>query len=171
MPSESNLIRLYYVQKLSVEYPQAKVIIVHPSDSATVTEMSSFLFQMGIAHQRIFTMLRGTNTREQVLELKSAFKDLVNKKVVVVTSPENMYRTLKVFRRLDFLNIGGAPAYENAMFVNLGYNYKKVGGKKFIPDVSSSMNIRYDLWNYLKLEITCMREYLALIYYKLNGWI
>ena len=26
-------------------------------------------------------------------------------------------------------------------------------------------------WNYLKLEVTCLREYAAIVYYKVNGWM
>jgi hypothetical protein len=53
----------------------------------------------------------------------------------------------------------------------LKYSHKKLGGKKFTPDVSENMGLRYNYWNYLKLEITCLREFAALCYYKVNGWI
>ncbi|MBL0342482.1 MAG: YdcF family protein [Bacteroidetes bacterium] len=171
MPSESNLIRLYYVEQLASNFPSSKIIITHPYDSATAEEMSKVLVQMGVDKVRINKMVRGTNTREQALELKNSFSDLTMNKIVIVTSPENMYRTIKVFKNLNFLNVGGVSAYENAMYVDLTYNLKKVGGKDYVPDISSYMGIRYNFWNYLKLEITCLREFAAIIFYQLNGWI
>ena len=93
------------------------------------------------------------------------------KRMLVVTSPENMYRTVKAFRKAGFTEVGGESAFEVAMFVDLGYNHKRIGGKKYLPDVSDDMALRFNFWNYLKLEITCLREYVAIVYYKLNGWI
>jgi len=105
------------------------------------------------------------------MDLVAAYPGITNEKVVVVTSPENMYRTIKTFKKLNFKFTGGLPAFENAMFVNLEYNHRRVGGKAYVPDVSSSLDLRYNFWNYLKLEITCLRELVAILYYKLNGWI
>jgi hypothetical protein len=57
------------------------------------------------------------------------------------------------------------------MFVDLRYGHQAIGGKAYVPDVSGSQDLRYDLWNRLKLQLTCLREYLAIAYYRLNGWI
>lgn len=171
MPSESNLIRLYYLQNLASRFPDSKIIITHPYDTSVVKEMSDFIIKMGVDSNRINVMLNGTNTREQATELRDGFKGLIHKKIVIVTSPENMYRSLLTFKKLHYECIGGEPAYENAMYVDLSYNGKKVGEKYYAPDVSSNMSLRYDFWNYLKLEVTCLREFAAIAYYKLNGWI
>ncbi len=171
MPSESNLMRLYYIQHLAVEYPQSKIILVHPNDSVTVNEMKNYLIQTGVYYERILRMQEGHNTRAQAIALEKHFVGISKKKIVLVTSPENMYRSIRVFRKLGFDYIGGISAYENAMYINLEYNYKKLGGKEFVPDVSSLIDIRYNFWNYLKLEITCLREITAILYYKVNGWI
>ncbi|HMT29104.1 MAG TPA: YdcF family protein [Bacteroidia bacterium] len=171
MPSESNLIRLYYLQNLAAKFPNAKIILTHPSDTAVVEEMALFLEKMDVKKERIQMMLNGTNTRSQASELKSGFAHLEKKKIVLVTSPENMFRTLKTFRKLHYQSVGGEPAYEYAMYVDLSYDSKKVGEKYYVPDVSSSMSLRYDFWNYMKLEVTCLREFAAIAYYKLNGWI
>ena len=34
-----------------------------------------------------------------------------------------------------------------------------------------SLNIRYNMWSYLKYEITVMREWCAIAYYWIRGWI
>jgi uncharacterized SAM-binding protein YcdF (DUF218 family) len=171
MPSESNLIRLNYTKDIALALPGTRVCIVHPDDSMVLKQMTDFLEAFKIAPSRIIADSHGTNTREQALKLKITYPEMVNEKLVVVTSPENMYRTIKTFRQLGFEAVGGVPAFENAMFVDLAYNHKKVGGRQFVPDVSGNLGLRYNFWNYLKLEITCLREFAAITYYWLNGWI
>ena len=39
-----------------------------------------------------------------------------------------------------------------------------------MPEVGNNLNIRYNFWNYLKLEITCLREFSAIAYYKIE-WL
>lgn len=171
MPSESNLIRLYYTAQMAERYPHSRIIVAHPTDTSVAGQMRDYLLQAGVDQERISFMMKGTNTREQALYTSELFPELQNSKIVLVTSPENMYRSIKVFRKLKFQEIGGEPAFENAMFVDLKYNHQKAGGRVYVPDVSGSNGLRYNFWNYLKLEITCIREYVAITYYKLNGWI
>lgn len=171
MPSEANLIRLSYTKDLAKIYPQARVLICHPEDSSVANRMRDFLVAFATEPSRIYFNSHGNNTREQVLDIIENYPGIVNEKIVVVTSPENMLRTVKCFRKAGFVKVGGVPAYENAMFVNLSYSHKKTGGKFYIPDVSENVAVRYNFWNYLKLEITCLREMVAICYYKLNGWI
>lgn len=170
MPSESNLIRLYYTSVLAKKFNQTDIIIAHPKVTAVADSMKAYLFHDGIEKFRITGMLKGTNTREQAQQLLSSFPLIENKNCVIVTSPENMCRSVATFRKCGFKNIGGAAAFENAMFIDLGYDFGKAGGKKYVPDISSNISLRYNFWNYLKLEITCLREFFAIAYYKLNGW-
>lgn len=171
MPSESNLIRIYYTSVLAKKHPKAKVLIAHPIDVEVITLIREEMVQKGIDSSRITIEKRGTNTREQAITIAEDFPEMLNQNIVLVTSPENMMRTMKVFWKAGFKHVGGEPAFENAMFVDLTYNHKKVGGKKYSPDVSSNLALRYNFWNYLKLEIICLREFVALGYYKFNGWI
>ena len=124
-----------------------------------------------IDSSRIQTELRGTNTREQALMIGEDFPGIKEKNILIVTSTENVYRTLQTFRKAGFKNVGGKPAFENAMHVDLRYDHRKAGGKMYVPDISDDLSIRYNFWNYLKLEITVFREWCAIGYYKLNGWI
>src|SRR5690349_23802780 len=48
MPSESNLIRLYYVSELSKKYPQAKIMIVHPDEEDVIDAMIQELVIRGV---------------------------------------------------------------------------------------------------------------------------
>ena len=171
MPSESNLIRLFYTAHVAEMYERAPIIIAHPIDISVAQSMKKYLINSKVDSSRIHLMLKGTNTREQAMELDFSFPGFKNRKIAVITAPENMYRTMLVFRKLGFSQVGGVSPFENAMFVDLNYSHKKLGGKAFTPDVSSNLDLRYNFWNYLKLEITCLRELVAIAYYKLNGWI
>jgi len=170
MPSESNLIRLYYCAQLANEFPNAPMLIVHPPDTLVAKQMVRFLLGYGMDASRISFVHQGTNTRAQVLALSNI---LQNKKasLVLVTAPENMRRSVLAINKVGFENVIAVPAFENAMFLDLDYDFRKIGGRSYVPDVSSNDGLRYDFWNYLKLEIICIREMIALAYYKLNGWI
>ncbi len=171
MPSESNLIRLFYFKEIALNYPESRLILAHPNDTGVIRQMTAFLYAFDIDSTRVSALYGGSNTREQALKLIKNFPGIENEKIVVVTSPEHMFRTLKTMRRLQFKNVGGLPAFENPMFIDLGYDHRKIGGSVYVPDVSGSLTLRYNFWNYLKLEITCLREYCAILYYKLNGWM
>jgi len=171
MPSESNLIRLYYVSELAKKYPQSKIMIVHPEEGDVISDMKAELVIRGIDSSRIETEMAGTNTHGQVENVAKHFPHLLKRHVLLVTSAECMLRTVKAFRKAGFESVGGQSAYEVPMFSDLGYDFKKSGGKIYSPDVSKNVALRYNFWNYLKLEITCLREFVALGYYWINGWV
>jgi uncharacterized SAM-binding protein YcdF (DUF218 family) len=171
MPSEANLIRLYYTKELAQTYPRSKIIIVHPHDTAVLRQMIDFLVAYGVSDERIYTGSNGTNTRAQGIQLKEHYPGITHEKIVLVTSPEHMYRSLKTLKKLNFKTVGGVAAFENPMFIDLIYDHSKVGGSKYLPDVSGNLDLRYNFWNYFKLEVTCLREFTAIVYYRLNGWI
>lgn len=171
MPSGDNLMRLYYTAAFAKKFPAAFVIIAHPLDMRVIHQMKADLILHGVDSNIILVEKDGTSTREQVLKIMTHFKSIETKKTLLITSPENMMRSSKTFRKAGFEFVGGEAAFENAMFVNLSYSHKNVGGKYYAPDVSGNLDLRYNFWNYLKLEITCIRELFALGYYKLNGWI
>jgi uncharacterized SAM-binding protein YcdF (DUF218 family) len=171
MPSEANLIRLYYTSALATKYPKSKVLIVHPKDSTVIDLMREELMLRHVDSLRILLERSGTNTREQAMTVADDFPDMLHKNIVLVTSAENMRRTVQTFQKAGFQFVGGQASFENAMFADLDYDFKKLGGNKFVPDVSSNQGLRYNFWNYLKLEITFLRELTAIAYYKVNGWI
>ena len=171
MPSESNLLRLYYVSALSKKYPQSKIMIVHPIDESVIADMRDELILRGTDSSKIEIEKTGTNTHDQAMNIAMHFPRLLKRHILLVTSTESMLRTVGAFRQAGFESVGGQPAFENPMFVDLGYNFKKSGGKIYAPDVSQNMALRYNFWNYLKLEISCLREFVAIGYYWLNGWI
>ena len=166
MPSEDNLMRLYHTAALARQF-DVPVMLVHPKDSLCQAEMTRLLNQGGI--ERISYMTSGTNTRSQCLGLKECHPQLINKQLLVVTSPEHVRRTVKSLNKVGFENVIGVAAYPSTIDFDLTLKKEKLGGNEVVPSVES-VKMRYTFFNYLKLEITCVREYLALGYYKLKGW-
>ncbi|MBO6027344.1 MAG: YdcF family protein [Bacteroidales bacterium] len=169
MPSESNLMRLYYTGKIATHYG-IPVVIAHPEDSVCQLEMGRLLTQEGIDGTDIHFMTKGTNTRSQALELEKAFPELTGCDLLVVTSPEHIRRTVKCLNKAGFTSVKGIAAREATVDFDLSLKKQELKGNEAIPSVEST-NVRYTFWNYFQLEIVCLREYAALTYYKVKGWI
>lgn len=171
MPSGPELMRCNAAAALARKTVSAPVVLLLPNDTALADAMVHELGLKGIPPERITLVLHGRNTREQALDLLRSGPGLVPLRIALVTAPENMYRTLLTFRKAGFSLACGSPAFDHALFDDLRYAHGKIGGRNYVPDVSGNLDLRYNFWNQLKLEITCLREYAALAYYKLNGWI
>lgn len=169
MPSESNLIRLYYTAEIANKLNKP-VILVHPEDSACQVEMTNYLTRNSIPADSILYMTGGSNTRSQSVCLADSFPQLKTASALIVTAPEHLSRTLKCLKKCGISNIYGIGAFESTVDFDLTLNKQKLEGNQLVPDIEST-NIRYTYWNYLKLEIICFREYFATAYYWLKGWI
>ena len=167
MPSEDNLIRLYHTAAVARHF-EIPVVLVHPKDSLCQAEMTRLLHQGGI--DSILYMTEGTNTRSQAVELVESHPELVQSQCIVVTSPEHVRRTVKCLNKVGFQNVIGKAAYPATVDFDLSLKKQNLGGNEAIPSVES-VKMRYTFFNYLKLEITCLREYCALAYYWMKGWI
>lgn len=167
MPSEDNLMRIYHTAALAKHF-NVPVLLVHPKDSLCQAEMTRLLHQDGL--QDIHYMTEGANTRSQALELMALYPELSQEQLLVVTSPEHVRRTVKCLNKVGFQNVIGKAAYPSTVDFDLSLKKQKLGGNEAIPSVES-IKMRYTFFNYLKLEITCVREYLALAYYRIKGWI
>jgi uncharacterized SAM-binding protein YcdF (DUF218 family) len=177
MPSESSLMRIFFVHRAAVESPQSRIIISipgNPLDSmSTARQVAAELISKGIGRQRIFYEEIGTNTRSEALQLKQFNSELLtDKSILLVTSPEHMRRAVLVFRKAGFTRVNALPAFESAIEANLFFDDDKLGGNKaLVPDIGGNSEVRYQFWNHLKYEILIARELTALSYYKLRGWI
>jgi uncharacterized SAM-binding protein YcdF (DUF218 family) len=167
MPSEDNLMRLYHTAALAKHF-KIPVILVHPKDYLCQAEMTRLLRQDGV--DSILYMTEGANTRSQALELMSNYPELAEEPFIVVTSPEHVRRTVKCLNKAGFQNAIGKAAYPATVDFDLSLKKRKLGGNDAIPSIES-VKMRYTFFNYLKLEITCAREYFALAYYRIKGWI
>lgn len=171
MPSPDGLIRTYYATEAALKYPDAIIIIAHPygiTDSLSQLRlMAKELIVKGIDSSRIAFEPHGFNTRSQALQVAAMYGD--EKKhltLLLVTSPEHMYRAVKTFAKVGFPNVGGVAAFEKPI------DEEKVIDKTETDDMRvRSLSLRYNVWSYLQYELIVMKEYSAILYYKLKGWI
>lgn len=179
MPSESGLMRCWYAAKAGNYYTRAKIIIALPGkaeDSASsVNEMKNELIFRQIEPGRIILEDSGTNTRSQSLLIRERFDTLESPHnqpaILIVTSPEHLYRAIKAFRKAGFKRVDGFPAFESNIESDIRFAGKKIGRKKFVPEIGNNLAIRYNFWTQLRYEMILMREYLAILYYEVNGWM
>lgn len=177
MPSESNLIRCYRAAELAQRFPGSPILIALPKNykqgiyESAAYAMKQELMLRGVDSNRIQLEFQGNNTREQALTIR-AQRSHPDEHLLVVTSPEHMYRSLLVFRKVGFAKVGGEAAFEKALEAELNYRDNKLGGRK-VPwtDVGDELQLRYQFWNHLKYQVICYREYVALAYYSLRDWI
>lgn len=174
MPSESNLIRCWYVSRAWMNFPQSDIVIAMPGELddslSTPSLIAGELIARGVQKERLLFENQGRNTRSQALECKRIISQ--EKALLLVTSPENMRRTIMSFNKAGFTKVNALPAFENAAEASFRFEDDKLGGNKIlIPDVGSSISLRYQLWNHLKYEIIIAREFIALGYYRIRGWI
>ncbi len=192
MPSESGLMRTWYTARISGYFPRAKVIIALPGDTSdslsAVRLMKNELVLRGISPERILIEDSGTNTRSQALNIfkrisnieyrisnieRNQQSSIVNRQssILLVTSPEHLYRAVLTFQKAGFLKVDGVPAFEQAIESDISFNARKLGGRKFIPDVGNNITLRYQFWTQMNYELLILREWAALSYYRLKGWI
>lgn len=176
IPSGSGLLRAYYTARLGKANPNAIIIISipgDPADSLSALELTTKeLLIRGIERERIRFENSGRNTREQAQKLaagKTATE--LDLPITLVTSPEHMKRAVLTFRKYGFTTVSGLPTFENSLETDLTFNDSDLKGNKYVPSIGNNMQVRYQFWTQLKLEILTIREYFGLMYYKLRGWI
>lgn len=178
MPSESGLMRTWYAAKLGNRFPQSKVIIALPGnirDSlSALREMKSELISRGIISDRIILEDSGTNTRSQALQIRQLYFETSpadQPAFVIVTSPEHLFRAVKTFEKTGLYRVDGLPAFESALEADISFNGKKIGRRQWVPEVGKNLGVRYNFWTQVRYEMILLREYLAIGYYWMNGWI
>lgn len=177
MPSESSLMRAYFVGLAAKESPESRIVISIPGDPtdsvSTARLVAKELVAKGVNPLQILYEQVATNTRAEALQLiHFNGEDLSQKPVLLVTSPEHMRRAVLTFQKAGFMRINALPTFENAIEANLFFDDDALGGNKLLlPDIGANTSARYQFWNHLKYEILIARELTALAYYKLRGWI
>jgi uncharacterized SAM-binding protein YcdF (DUF218 family) len=189
MPSESGLMRCWYASKVASHYSRARVIIALPGDAkdslSSVNLMKKELELRGISAERIMIEDSGTNTRAEAVNVFNIISEIeqfqnsnrqssiVNRQsaILIVTSPEHLYRSVLTFKKAGFMKVDGVPAFEKTIEADLDFSAQKLGARGWVPDVGSNMTIRYQFWMHMDYEFLVLREWLALTYYKLQGWI
>lgn len=174
MPSETGLIRTWYASKLATSFQRATIIIALPGNArdsfSSVNLMKKELVQHGISPGRILIEGIGTNTRFQALQVMKMINK-TNRSIAIVTSPEHLCRAVSSFRKVGFTKVDGLPAFDNAIESDITFLDGQLGGRKWIPSLGNNLTFRYRFWSQLRYEELTMREYLAIAYYWLKGWI
>jgi uncharacterized SAM-binding protein YcdF (DUF218 family) len=174
MPSESNLMRSWFAAKAARSFPEASLVIAMPGDvsdsQSTPQLMKKEVILRGVNPNQILFENEGTNTRAQALNCQKILD--TSSSILLVTSPDHTRRAVLCFQKVGFEKVNALPTFENAAEADLTFQDDKLGGRKTIaPDVGQSIQVRYQIWNHLKYEISFMREMIAISYYKLRGWI
>ncbi|MFZ4523379.1 MAG: YdcF family protein [Bacteroidales bacterium] len=196
MPSNSGLMRCWYGALAANKYTKARVIIALPGNRhdslSSVNLMKKEMELRGIAHDRIFLEDSGTNTRAEAVNVFKLVSDIENRElkiepgrhpgpkssivnrqssILVVSSPEHICRAVLTFKKAGFLKVDGLPAFEKTIEADLDFNASTLGARPWMPDVGSNITLRYQFWMQMGYEFLALREYIALAYYKLQGWL
>jgi uncharacterized SAM-binding protein YcdF (DUF218 family) len=173
MPSADGLNRCYHAAETAHFHENCKIIIAIPSDTTKKEKspevlMAHELMIRGIDSTRFLFESVGTNTYTQVMKIKEMLSmyDPDTLAIRVITSPEHVLRSVAVFRKAGFNHVGGHPSF------GVDIDKESLLDKKEMRHLKDGqLNLRYNMWNYLKYEITVVREYCAILYYKLRGWM
>jgi uncharacterized SAM-binding protein YcdF (DUF218 family) len=188
MPSESGLMRCWYGAAVALQYPRAGIIIALPGDTADSTSavygMKQELMVRGVPAARIGFENSGTNTRAQALLLAEKIAkqqhlgtgmppvdEKLKAGILLVTAPEHLNRAVKTFRHAGFLLVDGLPAFESAIESDISLKGRTLGGRRWVPDLGDNLTIRYRFWTQLRYEMLVIREWMAIGYYWVKGWI
>ncbi len=182
MPSESGLIRCWYAAEVARHFSHARVIIALPGDTADSTSsiagMKKELILRGIAPERILFEDSGTNTRSQALNIREllththiSLPRYPATSLLIISSPVHLHRAVLTFRKTGFTRVDGQPAWERTIESDLEFKGRKLGGRRLIPEIGDNLAVRYNFWTQMNYGMLVMREWAALAYYKLKGWI
>ena len=168
---------------------------------SSVNGMKSELILRGIAANRILVEDSGTNTRAQAINIFNLISNIesripkieqpqpdsnssshhltispshhftISPSLLIVSSPVHIHRAVLAFRKAGFARVDGLPAYERAIEADILFSGRKLGGRKIIPDIGENLSLRYEFWTQMNYELIVIREWLALGYYWMKGWI
>jgi uncharacterized SAM-binding protein YcdF (DUF218 family) len=160
IPSESGLMRTYRAAGFVAGSTGMTCVVALPCDVApdtgSVGRMRDELVLRGVPRASILMEYRGLNTHEQALNIRELLgPEALDAPVVVVTSPTHVRRALLCFRKAGFRNVTGLPAHSADVEADIGPHGLW----------------RYGFWSNLENQFTVARELLALLQYKVKGWI
>jgi hypothetical protein len=140
----------------------------------------------GVPPHQMQILPQGRNTREQALRLAARLGGDTNSAVVLIVSdPTHIRRTAASLRKAGVAEVAAMPAHPLSIEDPLPWRAAELethsctatsadgpsAPRGFIPDIGASMHLRYNLWANVKYTHDSLREYAALAYYRLRGWI
>lgn len=174
MPSPQGLMRCYYAAGAAKLFPDTKLIIALPTlkEYFYVSHPYNMFIEIsrrGIDSTRFIFEIKGTNTFEQAREIAGMIDRKDTTDLLIITSPDHMLRSVLTFKKFGFREVGGIPSFEDTMDEDLLLTEEE--RRQLIKSPDRNITLRYNMWNYLKYEISVIREMFALAYYKIRGWI
>ena len=169
MPSADGLQRTHFGAEIAHVYETSQVIIAHTAHRTKLDSlkqlrlMAKELVIKGVDTNRIQFESNGTNTHTQAVNV---FNQIGDKSVLVITSPEHMLRAILTLKKCGFSSVGGVPTFESPIDPN---SLKR--RNKDTVELPDNLALRYNMWNYLIYEIKVAREFVAIAYYWLMGWV
>jgi len=174
MPGPKSLLRCYYTAREAKIYAEAKILIAMPAEPGKFLgsdpyEMYEEIARCGIDKSRFIFEIKGTDTHSQACNIFAMLKTQPNNNLLIVTSPEHMYRSILTFEKCGFQNVDGVSSFGAALDNNLLLTPEEYEADE-VP-LSRNITMRYNMWNYLKVEVEIIREIIALGYYKYKGYL
>jgi len=176
IPSEDGLIRTFYTAKLAKANPLSTVVISMPGDTLDSLSaprlVAKEIMMRGIEKDRIHFENTGRNTREQAQKIAlGKTHEQLAQPIAIVTAPEHIRRAVLCFRKCSFANVGGVPTFGIPLGADLRFHDSDLSGNNMVPDIGNNLQVRYQFWSHLRYEVLVVREYFALAFYKMRGWI
>ena len=160
IPSGSSLLRAYYAAEFGRGLTGTTFVVALPADSdpehSSVGRLRDELVLRGIPAGQVLMETHGRNTYQQAANIARLLgADAVHQPVLVVTSGFHMRRALLCFRKqgYDRLAVLGATGIDAE------------------ADPGWGAYLRYRVWSNLEATLDMLREFLALVGYKLCGWV
>ena len=157
VPSETTLLRLWHAAQFGAGKTGVTFIVALPADDApeenSVGRMRDELVLRGIPADSIRMETQGLSTRQQAANIARMVD--TGGPIVVVTSGFHVRRAVLCFRKAGFTSVAPLFAYSTGAEADAG----------------RGAWLRYGVWNNAVHEIEICRELLALVAYKLRGWI
>ena len=147
MPSPDGLIRTYYAAKSAQRYKNATIIIALPNTTgdsfSQINLMAHELIIRNVDSARIRFEPEGFNTRSQALNVAKMYSGKMDElNMLLVTSPEHVYRAVKAFKKAGFTNVAGNAAFERPI------DEDKIKDKENTNDTRiKSLSLRYNMWS------------------------
>jgi uncharacterized SAM-binding protein YcdF (DUF218 family) len=160
IPSESGLIRTYYAARCGASTSGAVFVVSLPTDTdpenSSVGRMRDELVMRGIPPASILMECQALNTHQQAANIRKLLGEAAgHEAVLIVTSPTHVRRALLCFRKEGFMRVSGLPAFNTEADADAGEGVK----------------IRYAFWSAMETQTRCLREFVALAYYRIRGWL
>ncbi len=171
-PGSESLIRCYYTAVAAHEFPDAKIILAFPADSSNFEVSDHYLMikelqQRGIDSIRIKSEIHGYNTYSQAVNISKMIAS--NQSLMLITSPVHTYRSIKTFEKQGFTHVTARGTTEAYTAVDLFLSEADRNKKIKSPDANPSL--RYNIWSFLQYEIAVLREWTAIVWYKIKGYM